>query len=695
MTGTEETWTIADVAEWIAAYVAEELAVPAHELDRNATFSSVGMSSQAAAAMVGRLGLRLGRDLAVATVWAAPTVNKLAAAAVSREKAADAAAGRRRRIGGEPAEPLAIVSMAARLPGADTVSQLWELVLAGQDAIGPAPKGRFADGRAPALDAGYLRQQFDEFDHCFFHLTPREASALDPVQRLFLEVCWEAIETSSLLRTGLHGSATGVYVGSIWNEHGAVSRPGRHTMHTATGSSLSMVANRISYLYDLHGPSVTLDSACSSSLVAVHLAAQALRLGEIDAAIVGGVNLLQSAATTADLIAFGGLAPDGRSKAFANRADGFGRGEGAVALVVKRLADAERDGDHIWCLLHGSAVNNDGHTNGLTAPSPRAQQDVIQEAHARGRTDPGQVRFVETHGTGTPLGDPIEAAALAGALEGAAEPVQLGTLKANIGHLEGAAGVAGLVKAALVMHHGVVPPCILAGEVNSHIDLDALNLAVPSTSVSLPSGEPVLGGVSSFGWGGTNAHVVVGPYQREPAVTDASPVRDGDRSALSDGMQQTGDVVFVLSPFGGQWAGMARDLLRSDPVFRAAVAECDRGAAPVLGTSITELLASGADLEPYGVAVCQSAIYAIQVGLTRSLAARGVHPTVVVGHSLGEIAGAVAVDALTAHEGGRVVAHYAAAQQRLAGRGRAVDGAWTRRGPGRRHRPDGAPRRSR
>ncbi|MEU6117407.1 acyltransferase domain-containing protein [Streptomyces sp. NPDC047117] len=669
MTDTTGTWAAADVAEWITEYVAEELAVPVREVDRNATFSSMGVSSQAAAAMVGRLGLRLGRELTVATVWAAPTVNKLAAAAVSTQQDADAPTGGRRRGGADPAEPLAVVSMAARLPGADTVAQLWELVLAGQDAIGPAPKGRFADGQVPALDAGYLRQRLDEFDHRFFHLTPREASALDPVQRLFLEVCWEAIEASSLLRTGLHGSATGVYVGSIWNEHGAAARPGQHTMHTATGSSLSMVANRVSYLYDLHGPSVTLDSACSSSLVAVHLAAQALRSGEIDAAIVGGVNLLQSAATTADLIAFGGLAPDGRSKAFADRADGFGRGEGAAALVVKRLVDAERDGDHIWCLLHGTAVNNDGHTNGLTAPSPRAQQAVIQEAHARGRTDPAQVRFVETHGTGTPLGDPIEATALAGALKGGSEPVRLGTLKANIGHLEGAAGVAGLVKAALVMHHGVVPPCILAGEVNPHIDLDALNLAVPSAPVSLPSGEPVLGGVSSFGWGGTNAHVVVGPHVRETAGTDISPVRDGVRSMLSDGAQQTGDVAFVFSPFGGQWTGMARDLLRSDPVFRAAVAECDRGAAPVLGVSVMELLVSGADLEPYGVAVCQPAIYAIQVGLTRSLAARGVRPGVVVGHSLGEIAGAVAVDALTADEGGRVVAHYAAAQQRLVGRG--------------------------
>ncbi|MFF4948616.1 acyltransferase domain-containing protein [Streptomyces chattanoogensis] len=662
-TGTSATWTVADAADWIVAHLCEEMALSAAEVDRDATFSSLGLSSQAAAAMVGLLGLRLGRDLPVATLWAFPTVNGLAAAAVNRDHETDVPGGQR-PAAEELGEPLAIVSMAARLPGADSVAQLWELVLAGAEAIGPPPPGRFSDARGPMPDAGYLRQGLDEFDHRFFHLTPRETAGLDPVQRLFLEVCWEAIEASSLPRTGLSGSATGVYVGSIWNERGAASRPGQHTMHTATGSSLSMVANRVSYIYDLHGPSVTLDSACSSSLVAVHLAAQALRLGEIDAAVVGGVNLLQSAATMADLIAFGGLAPDGRSKAFAAHADGFGRGEGAVALVLKRLTDAERDGDHIWCLLHGTAVNNDGHTNGLTAPSPSAQQAVIQNAHASGGTDPAQVRFVETHGTGTPLGDPIEATALAGALRGAAAPVQLGTLKANIGHLEGAAGVAGLVKAALVMRHGIVPPCVLPGETNPHIDLDALNLALASAPVELPSDESVLGGVSSFGWGGTNAHVVVGPYAPERVTAETAAAEDCADHALTPVRP-----AYVFSPFGGQWTGMGRDLLRSDPEFRTAVTECDRGSAPVLGLSVLELIASGADLEPYGVAVAQPAIYAIQVGLTRSLAARGVRPAMIVGHSLGEIAGAVAADALTAYEGGRIVAHYAAAQQRLVGRG--------------------------
>lgn len=655
----------AQTADWIAAYLSEELALPLAEIDREATFSSLGLGSQAGATMVGRLGRRLGRDLPVAALWGSPTVNGLARAAVTEDEDTDAPSARR-PAGGGSREPLAVVSMSVRLPGADTVSELWRLALAGEDAIGPPPPGRFPDVSAGSLpDAGYLAQRLEDFDHRFFQLTPRETAALDPVQRLFLEVCWEAIEASSLPRTGLPGSATGVYAGSIWNERGAASRPGRHTMHTATGSSLSMVANRVSYLYDLRGPSVTLDSACSSSLVAVHMAAQALRLGEIDAALVGGVNLLQSAATMADLTAFGGLAPDGRSKAFGADADGFGRGEGAVALVLKRLTDAERDGDHIWCLLYGTAVNNDGHTNGLTAPSPDAQRAVIRDAHARGGTDPTLVRFVETHGTGTALGDPIEATALAAALRGAGSPVRLGTLKANIGHLEGAAGVAGLVKAALVMHHGVVPPCALSGETSPHIDFEALNLALPTAPSELPAREPVLGGVSSFGWGGTNAHAVVGRYDRP----EAEPPKPARTDAAGASHARTTDPVYVFSPFGGQWPGMGRDLLRHDADFRAAVAECDRGAAPVLGLSVLELLASGADLESHGVAVCQPAIHALQVGLLRSLAARGVRPAAVVGHSLGEIAGAVAVDALTAYESGRVVAHYAAAQQRLVGRG--------------------------
>ncbi|MEU1376884.1 acyltransferase domain-containing protein [Streptomyces triculaminicus] len=651
------------IADWIAAQIAGELGLSDADIDRGVTFFSLGLGSQAAAALAGRLGRHLGRPVPVALLWAHPTVDGLAAALV--EEPGEAGTGTARPAEAVLAEPVAVVSMAVRLPGADDLAELWDLVLAGGVAIGPPPPGRFPERTAPLPHAGYLRQGIDAFDHRFFRLSPRETADLDPVQRLFLEVCWEAVEASSLPRAGLAGSATGVYAGSIWSEHGAATRPGRHTVHTATGSSLSMVANRVSYLYDLRGPSVTLDSACSSSLVAVHLAAQALRLREIDAAVVGGVNLLQSTATTDDLVAFGGLAPDGRSKAFAASADGFGRGEGAVALVLKRLSDAERDGDHIWCLVHGTAVNNDGHTNGLTAPSPLAQQAVIQEAHVRGGTDPSRVRYVETHGTGTALGDPIEATALSDALGGGRDtrhgPVHLGTLKANIGHLEGAAGAAGLVKAALVMHHGLVPPCVLSGGTNPHIDLAALNLDLPTATVGLPAGEPVLGGVSSFGWGGTNAHVVVGPYVTGKVPAPASPAAATPRAA--------GAPLFAFSPFGGQWQGMGRELLWHDPEFRAAVAECDRGAAPVLGRSLLELLASGADPDAYGVAVSQPAVYAVQVGLARSLAARGVRPATVVGHSLGEIAGAVAAGALTAREGGRVVAHYAAAQQRLTGRG--------------------------
>ncbi|MBK3554995.1 acyltransferase domain-containing protein [Streptomyces sp. MBT56] len=663
-------WSVERTADWLADRVLRETGVNAEDLDRDMTFSAIGLGSTAVTALIAELSRQTGRPIPVTAAWTFPTVNGLALAVVSGEtESLKNAVGSEDRIrhtdtvrGGSD-EPLAVVSMAVRLPGADTLAELWKQVLDGAEAIGPPPANRFGENPGTLPDAGYLRQPLDEFDHGFFHLTPRETAALDPVQRLFMEVCWEAIEASTLLRTGLRGSATGVYAGSIWNEHGAAGRPGQHTLHTATGSSLSMVANRISYLYDLRGPSVTLDSACSSSLVAVHLAAQALRAGEIDVALVGGVNLLQSAATTEDLTAFGGLAPDGRSKAFSAGADGFGRGEGAVALILKRRSHAERDGDHIWCLLHGTAVNNDGHTNGLTAPSPTAQQAVVRQAHARGGTDPSQVRFVETHGTGTSLGDPIEATALAGALGARSAPVHLGTLKANIGHLEGAAGAAGLVKAALVMYHRTVPPCRLTGGTNPHIDLDALGLDIPAAPVRLPRGETFLGGVSGFGWGGTNAHAVVAPYsepKHQQAVTGAGKAEPAVKGART---------FFAFTPFGGQWPGMGRDLLRSDAEFRAAIVECDRGSTPVLGRSVLDLLATGADPDAEGVAVSQCAVYAVQVGLVRSLATRGVRPAVVAGHSLGEIAGAVAVDAITAVEGGRIVAHYATAQQRLTGRG--------------------------
>ncbi|MFE0178554.1 beta-ketoacyl synthase N-terminal-like domain-containing protein [Streptomyces sp. NPDC059002] len=273
MSGKSVLWAAADAASWIVAQLSVALSVPVADVDRDATFSSLGLSSQAAAAMVNRLGQHLGRELPVATLWAFPTVNGLASAAAI-EDPLTYVRSTQRPAGDEIGEPLAIVSMAARLPGADSATQMWDLILAGGDAIGPPPPGGFKDAPGSMSDAGYLSRGLDLSDHRFFHLTPRETSVLDPAQRLVLEVCCEAIEASSMPRTGLRGSSTDAYASSIWNESGAASRPGQHTMHTATGPSLSMVANRVSYSYDLQGPSVTLDSACSSSLVAVHSATQ-------------------------------------------------------------------------------------------------------------------------------------------------------------------------------------------------------------------------------------------------------------------------------------------------------------------------------------------------------------------------------------------------------------------------------------
>jgi len=503
------------------------------------------------------------------------------------------------------------------------------------------------------MPAGYLEQSLDEWDHHHFGLTPREVEDIDPVQAIFLEVVWEALSAAQW-PDGFQGSDTGVFAGSIWTERIADSRPGYASTFTATGSALSMVANRASYTFDLRGPSFTLDSACSSSLVAVHLAASSLRQGECRAAVVGGVNLLQSENTMSDLIAFGGLSSDGKCKPFQKEADGFGRGEGAVALLLKRLPDALADGDQVMALIRGTAINNDGRSNGLTAPSPIAQEQVIRSAHNAGGTNPAKVAYVETHGTGTSLGDPIEASAISAALQSQQreQPVALGALKETIGHLEGAAGIAGMAKAVLAVSHQRVPAGRFPGLPNPHIDMVDLGLQPTRNTVALNQHDLV--GVSSFGWGGTNAHVVL----------ESSPSLLTHQSLVSD----PSNVCFVFSPYGSQWVGAARDLL-SLSLFRRSIQQTDIGVRAVLGWSVFDVITAAEEFADAGPDVWQPVVHAIQVGLAAVLRDSGIEPAVVVGHSLGEIAAAVAIGAIDPVEGGRVVAHYASAQQKLVGLG--------------------------
>jgi acyl transferase domain-containing protein len=418
---------------------------------------------------------------------------------------------------------VAVVGMACRLPGAPDLAAFRRLLRGGRDAIGPGT-GRRAGRRA----GGYLGDDVECFDAGFFGVGPVEAAAMDPQQRLLLELAWHALEDARRAPGALRGSPTGVWVGACADDYTWLTRsagpPGAYTL---TGTGRAFLANRISYLLGLHGPSVVVDTGQSSSLVAVHQAVQALRLGECATAIVAGVQLNLAAEADQVVEALGALSPTGRCRTFDAAADGIVRGEGAGVLVLRPLADALRDGDRVYCTVRGSAVTNDGRGDGLTAPSVDAQAAVLERAHRQAGVDPAGVGYVELHGTGTALGDPVEAAALGRVLGGCrapGAPLWVGSVKTNIGHLEGAAGIVGLIKTACAVHDGELPASLNYREPNPRIDLDRLGLRVCDRPRPWPAGA-VAAGVSSFGLGGTNCHVVLGVAPRPPSPrTAARPV---------------------------------------------------------------------------------------------------------------------------------------------------------------------------
>ncbi len=423
-------------------------------------------------------------------------------------------------------ESIAVVGWACRLPGAPSPQAYWELLRDGVDAVTEAPPDR--TGWGAARHGGFL-DRVDEFDAAFFGISPREAVTMDPQQRLMLELGWEALEEAGIVPATLRSTATGVFVGVMADDYARLSlRSGAPPLdaHSATGLHRTLIANRLSYLFGLHGPSMTVDTGQSSSLVAVHLACESLRAGESSAALVGGVSLMlaeESAAVTATL---GALSPDGRCRVFDAGASGFVRGEGAGLLVLKPLERALADGDRVHCVIRGSATNHDGASEGLTVPSPRAQEAVLRQAYARAATSPAEVGYVELHGTGTKVGDPVEAAALGavfGRGGGSRPPLAVGSAKTNLGHLEGAAGIAGLLKAALSVEHREIVPSLHFEHPNPRIPLDELGLRVPGKSEPWPDG-PAVAGVSSFGMGGANCHVVLAGTPSEPTGRAATPL---------------------------------------------------------------------------------------------------------------------------------------------------------------------------
>jgi acyl transferase domain-containing protein len=480
-------------------------------------------------------------------------------------------------------KPVAVVGMDCRFPGAADLAGYWDLLSRSGDAVGMVPEQRWnarefyapdgAQGHSNTVQGGFI-DDADVFDNEFFTISPREAAAMDPQQRLLLQTAWRAIEDAGIAPQRLAGTSASVFVGIMGNEWAQVSATdyANLTTQAISGNGYCMTANRISYHLDLKGQSLAVDTACSSSLVAVHLAVNALLSEECDYALAGGVNLAVTPGLSIFYTQAGLSAPDGRCKPFSARADGIGRSEGVGVAVLRRLEDAVADGQRIYAVIRGSAVNQDGRSNGITAPNRWSQREVIAAACRRAGIEPAAVDFLEAHGTGTALGDRIEANALGDLHAGRpGRPLAIGSVKGNLGHAEGAAGIAGLIKVALALHHRFVPASRYAADEDPALRLPERGLRLIKAPLRLPA-RPALAGISSFGLGGTNAHLVL---ESAPAPSRADAVRRA-------GEPQTETGVFTVT-------AASPDALRRNLLAQAAVAARFRGPAAALCWSSNEI----------------------------------------------------------------------------------------------------------
>ncbi|WP_406814829.1 type I polyketide synthase [Mycobacterium sp. M23085] len=656
-----------------------------------------------------------------------------------------------------PASGFAIVGYAARFPGAADTDEFWQLLREGRDAISEVPEDRWdadeffdpdpdAPGKVVTRRAGFV-DDVTGFDAPFFGMSTREVRLMDPQQRILLETAWQAVEHSGTAPTALANTNTGVFVGMSTHDYlGMASDELTYAeieAYMAIGTSSAAAAGRISYRLGLQGPAVAVDTACSSSLVAIHQACQALRLGECDLALAGGANALLTPATMITFSHAHMLAPDGRCKTFDAAADGYVRGEGCGVIVVKRLEDAIRDGDRIRAVIRGSAINQDGASGGLTVPNGVAQQRVIAEALRRAGIEPGDVGYLEAHGTGTSLGDPIEAQA-AGAVLGAgreaSKPLLIGSVKTNIGHLEAAAGIAGVIKVILSLEHGLLPQHLHFRDPSPHIPWDRLPVQVVKEATAWErNGRPRIAGVSSFGFAGTNAHVILEEAPEEVAQAAVAPVfadRTDDRrfsilplsartpaalvqiaeryrnwlsanpdatladlrlttgvgrahlehraalvvnsresasellGALADDRPAPGLVrgvsddapktAWLFTGQGSQYAGMARELFDTEPVFAETLTRCAAVVADVLERPLLKVIfdadGPGSEETLRQTSYAQPALFAVEMGLARLWQSWGFEPDVVLGHSVGQYSAACVAGVFSLEDGALLMA---------------------------------------